>query len=167
MRAWRFELARELLVAADGVQAQRTELEASAAAAKLSLPSRLRGAVESDAGLAAAAAEATAEQAIVDAITTARAAEPTEHGAGQRLIIAAGLFLSDPAAQLDHAAAALAAGDLSSAYSDATDAGAAWRNAAAVGRTRILSFALLLVALGLFAGLVRQRRRAPTEGRGG
>jgi hypothetical protein len=52
------------------------------------------------------------------------------------------------------------AADLQGAYADATDAGAAWTGAAALGRSRIVSTVLLLLAVVLLAGLVRQRRSA-------
>jgi hypothetical protein len=101
-----------------------------------------------------------AEQAVVTAIATARAAAPTEHGAGERLIIAIGLLGTDPSGDLDRAAAGLTAGDLQHAYALAAGATDSWQRAAALGRSRIVSVALLLLALVLLGGLVRQRRRA-------
>lgn len=159
MRAWRFDIAGELLLAADAVLDQRTRLTASAAAAGVTLPDRLRAAFEGEGGVAAAAAEATAEQATVDAIADAYAARPTEPGLGEQMIIGIGLFPGDPAARLDLAEAALTKGDLQLAYGAARDAESAWSTAAGAGRSRIVSTALLLVALALFVGLVRERRR--------
>jgi hypothetical protein len=159
MRAWRFDIAREQLLAADGVVAERDKLQAAATAASVTLPGTLRSAFEGDGGLAAAAAEAQAEQATVDAIVQADAARPTEHGAGERLIIGVGLLLVDPESSLAAARTELAAGDLETAYASAQAADSAWTSAAGVGRSRILSTALLLLALVAFAGLIRQRNR--------
>lgn len=159
MRAWQFETARELLAAADAVQAQRSELEAAAAAAGATLPDTLRITFEGAGGLTAAAAEATAEQAAVDAISAAQAARPREAGPGERLIIGVGMLLTDPEAQLQDSLTSLAEGDLAAAYAAAQSADAVWSGAAQVGRNRILSAVLLAIALLLLLGLVRQRRR--------
>jgi hypothetical protein len=160
MRAWQFGLARDLLAATDGVSAQRTKLEQTAATAGLTLPTTLRSAFEGTGGIAVAADEASAEQSVVDAIVSARAAEPDESAVGERLIIAIGLIGADPGNEVRRAAARFAAADLQGAYADATDAGAAWTGAAALGRSRIVSTVLLLLAVVLLAGLVRQRRSA-------
>ncbi|HEY4189548.1 MAG TPA: hypothetical protein VGM28_03925 [Candidatus Limnocylindrales bacterium] len=160
MRAWQFGIARDLLVATDAVSAQRAKLEQTAATAQLTLPTALRSAFEGDGGIAVAADEASAEQAVVDAIAAAHAAEPTETGAGERAIIGVGLIGVDPAGLVGRAAARFAAGDLQGAYADAVDAQAAWTDAAGDGRSRIVSAVLLLLAVVLLAGLVRQRRNA-------
>jgi hypothetical protein len=159
MRAWRFVLAGELLNAADAVLAQRARLAASAAAAGATLPPTLRAAFEGAGGVAVAAAEATVEQTTVDAIAAALAAQPTEAGFGERLIIDVGLLRVDPEASLADALASLAAGDLESAYASAQAAETAWSTAAGLGRSRILSAVLLTAALIVFIGLVRQRQR--------
>ena len=164
MRAWRFDIAREQLTAADAVQAQRAELETSAAAAGATLPGTLRGAFEGDAGLAAAAAEASAEQAVVDEIAAARAAKPTEQGAGERAIIEVGLLFQDPDARLSAAVSALEAGNLQPAYQNAVRAEDAWKNAADAGRSRILSVILLAIATVLLIGLVRRGLLPPPPG---
>jgi hypothetical protein len=159
MGAWRFDVARDQLAAADGVVAQRNLLEASAEAAGVTLPGTLREAFEGDGGVAAAAVEAQAEQATVTAIAAAEAARPTEHGAGERLIIGIGLLLADPDARLAEARTELAAGDLEAAYAAAQAADTGWTSAPRVGRSRIVSVVLLLLALVVFAGLIRQRHR--------
>ncbi|HUG29647.1 MAG TPA: hypothetical protein VMQ65_03915 [Candidatus Limnocylindria bacterium] len=158
MRSWRFDLARELLSAADAVQAQRRKLETSAAAVGATLPATLRTTFEGDGGLVAAAAEATAEQATLDAIAAAQAARPTETGFGDRLITAVGLFLTDPESQLAASLTAFAQGDLRVAYEAAQSADTVWSAAADVGRGRIVGAALLAIALLLLLGMVRQRR---------
>ena len=160
MRAWRFDLARQQLAVADTLVAQRDALEHSALAAGLQLPPTVRMDFEGDAGVAAASDEASAEQAVVTAIVAARAMAPTEQGAGERVIISIGLLGVDPAGDVDRAAAALATGDLERGYALATGATDAWRDAAGLGRSRIVSVALLLLAIALLAGLIRQRRRA-------
>ena len=162
MRAWRFDVAREQLLAADAVQAQRVALQTSAAAAGATLPGTLRATFEGDAGLAAAAAEAAAEQTVVDAIADARAAKPTERGVGERLIIDVGLLFQDPDARVEGAVAALAAGDLEGAYQEATAAEDSWLGAADAGRSRILSVVLLVLATLLLVSLVRRgQMRSP------
>jgi len=161
MRAWRFDLARQQLLAADAVQVQRAELEASAAAVGATLPATLRDTFEGDAGLGAAAAEASAEQVVVDAIADARAAKPTEHGVGERFIIDVGLLFDDPDASVEAALTAFEAGDLQAAYADAIGAAASWRSAADAGRSRILSVILLALATILFLGMVRRAIARP------
>ncbi len=160
MRAWRFDIARELLLATDAVLAQRDELHKAAAAAGVTLPDKLRTTFEGGGGLAVAAAEAEAEQATVDAIAAADASRPTETGVGERMIIGIGLLGADPDAALAAARTGLAAGELEAAYAAATFAKAAWSSAAGAGRSRILSTVLLLIALVLIVGFVRARRRA-------
>lgn len=161
MRAWRFDVARDELVAADAVLAQRATLETTAAAAGATLPGTLRDLFEGDAGLAAVADEARAEQAVVDAIAAARAARPTERGVGERFIIDVGLLFQDPDARVADAVAGLAAGRLQEAYAAATRAQDLWRSAADVGRSRILSVILILVALALLVGLLRRGATLP------
>ena len=164
MRAWRFDVARDLLVAADGVQVQRARLEAAAAAAGVTLPGRLQGVFEGEGGPAAAAPEASGEQAGVDALAAALAAEPHEIGLVEQLITGVGLIGAQPDARLAVARAAIAAADLEGAYAAAQDASSAWSIAPRIGRARLTSGVLLLVALILLAGLLRQRRRRrPTE----
>jgi hypothetical protein len=160
MRAWQFGLARDLLAATDAVSAQRAKLEQTAAAEGLTLPTTLRRAFEGDGGIAVAGDEASAEQAVVDAIGAARAAAPGESGAGEDAIIDVGLLGADPASLVHRAEVRFAAGDLQGAYGDATDAATAWTGAAGRGRSRIVSAVLLLLAVVLLAGLVRQRRGA-------
>jgi hypothetical protein len=159
LRAWRFDLAHEMLVVADGIQAQRVKLEQAAAAAGVTLPNTLRATFEGTGGLAAAAAEATAEQATVEAITAAQSARPQVQGIPDQVFVAIGLVGTSPEVDLGRAHVALKDGDLQTAYGAAQDADAAWTRASGVGRSRIVSLVVLLVALILFAGLVRQQRR--------
>jgi hypothetical protein len=158
MRAWQFEVAADILQAVDAVIEERNALAAAASAAGLVLPDRLRVAFEGDVGVDAAAAEAQAEQAVVEAIVRARASEATGSGIGEGLIVGIGLLGATPAADVDSAAASLAAGDIQVAYTEALRAEAAWVGAPRVGRSRIVSTVLLLLALVLLAGIVRQQR---------
>ncbi|MBI2781312.1 MAG: hypothetical protein HYX55_05905 [Chloroflexi bacterium] len=163
MRAWRFDVARELLLATDAVLAQRKALETAAAAAGATLPGTLKATFEGTAGLATAAAEAQAEQATLEAITQAEAARPTESGVGEQLIISVGLLFADPGRSLGAAQVAFTAGDLEGAYATAQAAQTTWAKAAEVGRARIVSTVLLLLAMVLLAGIVRGRGRARPE----
>ena len=158
MRAWQFGVAREQLAAADAVQEQRIELERAAAAAGATLPGTLRERFEGGDGIASAAAEATAEQATVDAIAAAQAKLPTEHGVGERMIIGIGLIGANPERDVEEALDALAAGDLQRSFALAQAAETAWTDAARLGRSRIVSTVLLLLAFVVLFGIVRGRR---------
>ena len=158
MRSWRFDLAREQLSAADAVQEQRRQLEASAALVGATLPDTLRTKFEGDGGLVAAAAEATAEQAALDAIAAAQAARPTDPAIGDRIFTSVGLFLTDPEGQLAASLEHFAEGDLLAAYESAQSADSVWSAAADVGRGRIAGAGLLAVSLLLLLGMVRARR---------
>ena len=159
MRAWQFDSAAELSVQAEAVVLQRSALEASAAAAGLTLPDRLRQAFEGTSGLDGAAAEAEFEQAIVDAIESAEAARPTTTDPGEQVMVFIGLIATDPESRLALARTSLTFGDIETAYVAALAAEAAWIDAADLGRTRLVSTVLLTLALLLLASLVRQRRR--------
>ena len=163
MRAWRFDVARELLLATQAVLAQRDALITTAAAAGVTLPGTLRATFEGDGGLASAAAEAEEEQTTVDAIAGAEAARPAETGIVDQTIVGIGLLSADPDARLAAARTALAAGDVQAAYPAATAAQATWASAAALGRSRIVNAVLLLLALILAVAFVRQRRRARAQ----
>jgi hypothetical protein len=159
MRAWQFDVAGELSVQAEAVLVQRDALEASAAAAGVTLPDRLRQAFEGTGGLDAAAAEAEFEQAIVDAVASAEAARPATTDPGEQIMIFIGLIAADPEGRLALARTSLTVGDIETAYVAALVAEAAWIDAADLGRTRLVSTVLLTLALLLLASLVRQRRR--------
>ena len=159
MRAWQFEVAGELSTEAEAVLVQRGALEASAAAAGVTLPDRLRQAFEGTGGLDAAAAEAEFEQAIVDAIASAAAARPTTTDPGEQIMIFIGLIATDPEGRLALARTSMTVGDIETAYVAALAAEAAWIDAVDLGRTRLVSTVLLTFALLLLASLVRQRRR--------
>ena len=164
MRAWQFEEARQLLQAADEVVAQRDALQKSAGAAGVDLPETLEVAFEGNSGLTVARAEASAEQAAVDAIAGAQAARPKRLAPADAAVTELGLVATDPDGLLEMARSALKTGDLAAAYSAAQQAQITWTDAPRLGRSRIVSTALLLVALGLLIGLIRQRRRTAPAG---
>jgi len=164
MRAWQFDNARQLLQAADDVVAQRDALRKSAGAAGVDLPATLRIAFEGDSGLTVARAEASAEQAVVDAIAGAQAARPKRLAPADAAVVELGLLATDPDGLLEMARSALETGDLAASYAAAQQAQITWTDAPRLGRSRIVSTVLLLVALGLLIGLIRQRRRTAPEG---
>ena len=159
LRAWQFDVAGELTGQAEAVLVQRDALEASAAAAGVTLPDRIRQAFEGTGGLDAAAAEAEFEQAIVDAVASAVAARPTTTDPGEQIMVFIGLIATDPEGRLALARTSLTVGEMETAYVAALAAEAAWIDAVDLGRTRLVSTVLLTFALLLLASLVRQRRR--------
>jgi hypothetical protein len=142
--------------AADAVLDQRATLETEAAAAGVTLPDGLRRAFEGTDGIPAAKAEASAEQATLDALVAAAASRPASPGPLEAL----GLLGVDPEHDLGAAREDFSKGDLASAASLAGRAETAWRTASGVGRGRLISIGLLLVAGALATFLVVQRRRS-------
>ena len=163
LRAWQFEAATAQLEAAESVLSQRTDLQAAAAAAGVALPPTLVAAFEGDAGLPAAAAEATAELTTIEAIRQAELAQPANVPGTPGVLILTGLAGSDPAADLATAKADFAAADLAGAITAASAAAATWTGAADLGRARLVSVGLLALALLLIGRtliLHRWRRRS-------
>jgi hypothetical protein len=159
MRAWRFDQATTLLTEAATILDRRATIATDAAASGLTVPTTLRTAFESPDGFASATLEATAELAAIDRYDAAVAARP---GATD-LFQAAGLWGVTPDADLDRARTLFASGDLSGSVAAAGSAAATWTGAEDVGRGRLVSLALLALAL-LFALLLltawlRGRRR--------
>jgi hypothetical protein len=161
LRAWQFEQASELLGDARSVLKRRTDLQKAAADNGLTLPSQLEAAFESDAGFAAANAEADAEATVIEAI---RAAAATRVDAGEPLV-QLGLIGTTPDAILASARSAFASGDMTRAVQEADNAQRVWLSAEEIGRNRLLAalgLALIaLMGLGLFVGRLRDRRRQP------
>jgi len=158
MRAWRFDLAERLLAAADRVLAAHEGLAAEAASLGLALPDRLRRVFEGEDGFDVAEAEVEAQRSAVEAIREAREVRPDEASGDSALFVAVGLVGVNPDAELDAAAAALAAGDVEAAFEAAAAAEDQWLAAADLGRSRIVSGGLLAISLLLLAGLVGWRR---------
>jgi hypothetical protein len=168
MRAWQFEQATELLESADVALDDRDAVTAAADGAKLSLPRALEAAFESDAGFAAAAAEADAELLTIDAYARARDSRLPDPGIVEQV----GLLWTTPELDLARAADAFASGDLRGSVAASGSARIAWEGASDTGRSRLMTIlAALLVALVLVGFLVssvrglgtrrsRRRRRA-------
>lgn len=162
LRAWRFDDATAQLQDAMAVLGQRRDIARAAAAAGLTPPSALRGAFEGSDGLAAAAAEAVTEQAVIDRFDGVVAGEPLDPGIVARI----GLIGEDPQAEIVAARGAFAAGDLDATVNHVDAAAAVWASADEVGRGRVVSGATLAFALSVLVWLaiVRRRRRRPRFG---
>jgi hypothetical protein len=160
MRAWEFDTATDLLAEARDMLARRTDLETAAAADDLTLPTRLETVFESDAGFAAAHAEADAEQTTLDLLAAASGARVASPDPLQVI----GLVGEQPEAGLGTARTAFAAGELERAAREAVAAQATWEGASEVGRNRLLvglGIALLvLLAIGVVVSALLGRRRA-------
>jgi hypothetical protein len=162
MRTWQFGLAMDQLAAAEAVLAQRANLSAAADAQGVRLPATLETVFSGDAGLAAAAAEASAELTTLESIRQAAAADPSLQPDSPAVLVAVGLLGEDPGAELAAARSAFAAGDLDGAIKAASAAAADWTSAADRGRGRLVSLGLTLLALllvGRMLMLHRWRRR--------
>lgn len=166
MRAWQFDVATQGIDAAEAVIAQRSRLDTAAASAGLTLPAALQADFEGPGGLTAAAAEATAEQATIEAIRTAAATEPgapaatpASHPTAPTFLTTVGLVGADPAAELATARADFTAGRLNEAIDAASIAAATWGSAENVGRGRLVSLGLLALAVLLLARMLLLRRR--------
>ncbi len=159
MRTWRFDDANRLLTEAEAILAERADIAAGAAKSGLTVPGALRTAFESPDGFATATAEAKAELEAIARYDAAVAARP----AGTDTISEIGLWGTSPQDDLDAARTQFASGDTAAAVTSAGNAAAAWSNAADVGRGRLVSLGLLLVAVlvALVVGAmwVRSRRR--------
>ena len=107
--------------------------------------------------LAAAAAEAVTEQAVIDVFSEVLAGEPTDPGAVTEI----GLLGTDPQADIVAAREAFAAGDLDATVSRAQAARAIWAGADDIGGRRIISGATLAFAVVVLLWLLVQRRQAP------
>lgn len=156
MRAWQFDVAQQGISDARGVLRQRAALQREATQAGLILPATLEAAFEGTGGLAAAAAEASAELAAVGALENAQGTQPADPNLLQKVGL---LGAPDPALRLADGKRAFAAGDLDAALAAATEAQAAWTGAEESGRGRLISVALLVLSLLLLLGLLVQGGR--------
>ncbi len=161
MKAWQFDVATQQMAAAEAVLAQRRQLDTAAATADLTLPPTLKGLFEGPGGIPVAAAEASAELSTIEAIQQSAATGPGATVGSLALFVSVGLLGSDPAAKLADSRQAFAAGRLNDAIAEASDAAATWTTAASVGRTRIVSAGLLILAGLLLARLLWTRRHRP------
>jgi hypothetical protein len=125
----------------------------------LTIPSTLRETFERDGELPAATREAIAEQAAISVIGSAVASRPAQPDLAQQL----GVVGADPEADLERARTAFAAGQLDEAEEAADQARAIWLSAPGVGRNRLTSVALLLVAALVATWIWIDRRRRPSR----
>jgi hypothetical protein len=158
--AWDFEEADQALAAASVILEDREAIRAAAADLELNAPATLRQAFEGDEGLDAAASEATAELATLQALADGAellADEPA-------LLETIGMLGSDPNSGVQLARASFEDGDLDTARQAATDAVALRADAADSGRLRVVAGGGLVLLLdgGLMAAAFarRGRRRA-------
>jgi hypothetical protein len=158
LRAWQFDQATELLDGATTALDDRDAVIDAAAAAGLTPPSTMETDFEGPRGFAAASAEAEAELAAIAAYRDAGAARLGDPD----LLARIGLWNSDPAAAMDSAATAFAAGDLGASVQSAAFAKRIWTTAAEVGRNRVLavgaSLAAVLLATWMLLRWLRDRR---------
>jgi hypothetical protein len=159
MRNWRFDEATALLDQAAAVLDARARVDAATARAGLIAPAALQLAFEDADGFEDASAEAAAELETIQRYEDAVALRPT----GTDVVRDLGLWGEAPEADLVAARQALAKGDLEQSVAASSEAAASWSHASAVGQGRALSIGLLIVAgllaIGLFVGTIRRRRR--------
>lgn len=161
MGAWRFTAAEAQIGVAGDVLAARDRIDADAGALALTPPDALQQAFEGDGGLAAAQAEAGAEQDALAGIATATKVLDAEPNPFEVI----GLLGSDPVATLDSARDAFEADQLDAALTATSEAVAVRRGAEAAGQLRAGAGGGAVVLLGgvVFVGArVRRRRRAAT-----
>ena len=163
MRAWRFDEATGLMGTATSVLDERELLARQAALNGMTPPDTLRLAFEGDGGLPRAAAEATTELAVVNAVAIIAAGRPIDPD----IVMRVGLIGTDPDGDLAAARTAFAAGDLDGTLNGADSARTAWGAAAEVGRRRIISGVLVAATLLLVAWLLVGRWRRSARRRSG
>jgi hypothetical protein len=155
---WRFSEAESMILTVNGVLAQRNEIAVQAVREGTTPPASLRYAFE-NLGVAAAAQEAAAELAALDALAQARLAR-SSGGTAPRV----GLLGADPEADLAAARAAFSRGDVAQARSLADQARAVWEGAAAAALVRLVGLMAALfgfAALALLGFWARRRRQLP------
>ena len=160
MRAWQFDQAMELLVAADRVLDGRDAVTEAASAAGLPLvPRALEAAFEGNGSFAAAATEADAELQTIAAYERATASRPTAPDLMQQI----GLWGTTPGIDLAAAADAFAAGNLQASVDGSLRAQLAWDDAQELGRNRALTMLAAtlaaLIAVAVIVGRIRSARR--------
>ena len=158
MGAWTFDQATEQLGLAEAVLVERERIEQRAAALDLEAPATLRTTFEGDAGLTAAAEEASLELDVLELIGAATEVVADESSLLERI----GLLGDDPSANLASARDAFEEGDMAEANAEADAATAARGAASALGRDRVVLAGAGLLGLNgaaLAASSVRRGRR--------
>jgi hypothetical protein len=166
MRAWQFDMAGDLLAAADARDGPASSDRGDGCHRWSRATRSAEAAFEGSAG-SAAAAEAKVEQVTLDAIRQRPGS--AAHRAGRRRALDHRHRASSPTTRKSacrRRSPRSRRGDLQVAYDEARDADSAWSTAPQVGRSRIVSTALLLIALILLVGIVRERRRRGGGGPG-
>ncbi len=161
LNAWQYAGAAGLMTGLDQLLDQRDRIAAAATAAGLNPPSSLQAAFQQGATATAQTAAAN-ELQVIDAISTAGAAQP----AAPSLLEQVGLVGQDPARDLAAASTAFSAGDMASARVDALAADVAWTGAADNGGFRVrIAIATALVTAVLLGFVLSQLRRIGRLGR--
>jgi hypothetical protein len=161
LRAWQFDTATAQIADAEAVLAQRPQLEALAADLAVALPPTVKQAFEGAGTLPAAEAEASAEQATLQSIKEAAAANPSDAAGTPPALVAVGMIGTDPAGELASSKTAFTKGDLNAAIAAASAAAADWSSAADRGRGRLISLGLLILALVLLWRMTMLHRWRP------
>jgi hypothetical protein len=163
MRAWRFQIATDLLDEAAAVLDQREAVAEAAADAGLTPPTTLETAFEGDDGFEDARLEAAAQLEAIDRYVAATESRPVDPGP----IVQLGLWEADPESDLVAAAGAYAAGNLPASAAAADSARQTWETAAEVGQGRAILIGAIVIAvlLGLLlAAFLLLRRRSWQRG---
>jgi hypothetical protein len=159
--AWQFEATSGQLSGLGQILDQRDRIASAASAAGLVPPTTLQGEFEQGA-TNAAAVEAANELQVINAITTASAAQPD----APSLVQDVGLIGETPDLELSAAGTAFGAGDLGAARSQALAADTVWSKADDAGSFRIrIGLASILVALVLLGYVIVQLRSIGRFGR--
>jgi hypothetical protein len=152
---WRFDEATAMIAKARAVLAARSDLEAAATAAGLTLPSTLRETFERQ-GPEAAQLELASESAAIARIAADAGSKPLD----ANIVESIGLIGDNSDAQIARARTTFASGDLTTAVGAADTAHDAWLGATERGRGRLAVAAAVLAAFGLIV-LAWSRRRRP------
>jgi hypothetical protein len=161
--AWRFDDAQEAIAAASAALEARDALAGEASAAGLALPTTLQAAYESagtTGALDAIAAGIDDARAVLPALAAAAASE----AAPRDWLADLGLGDEEPAASLQAARDAWAAGDVAAARAQAEELSARLEDASDAGASRLAAIAvvpaigaLLLLVAGVVVGARRRR----------
>jgi hypothetical protein len=153
---WRFDEATAMIAKARAVLAARSDLEADATAAGLTLPSTLRETFERQ-GPEAAQLELASESAAIARIAADAGSKPLD----ANIVASIGLIGDTSDAQIVRARTTFASGDLAGAVGAADTAHDAWLGATERGRGRLAVAAAVLAAFGLILLAWSRRRRPP------
>jgi hypothetical protein len=157
LRVWQFDAAGSRLQAARSVIEQRDQIDLDAAQLGLTPPATLREAFERDGQLETALREAADERNAIATVRAALASRPSQPDA----VIQLGLLGAEPEADVEAARDAFAAGRLEDARQAADRARLAWLSAPGLGRNRLTSAGLIVLAAVIAGWAWLGRRRLP------